>query len=109
MADGTHRGTMIHGSMVIPGHGATHGIAADGTTLGTGILGTIADGTVVGMEAGTADGPIRGIMGDGVTDRITSMTVTSSVRAAAEYTRRGCPRQDPPEEAASAPHQGAQE
>ena len=88
--------------MVIPGHGATHGIAADGTTLGT-----MADGTVVGMEAGTADGPIRGIMGDGVTDRITSMTVTSSVRAAAEYTRRGCLRQDPPEEAASAPHQGA--
>ena len=109
MADGIRHGLTILGTMVILGDGAIRGITADGTTHGTGILGTVADGTVAGMADGMADGMIRGIMGDGVTDRITSMTVTSSVRAAAEYTRRVCPRQDQPEEAASAPHHGARE
>ena len=96
---------MTLGTMGIPGVGAVLGITADGTTRGTGILGTTADG----MVAGTVDGTTRGITEDGGTDRTTSMTVTSSVRAAAEYTRQGCPQPVPPEEAASAPHQGALE
>ena len=95
--------------MDIHGVGAIRGITADGTTRGIGILGTIADGTVVGMEAGTADGMTRGITEDGDMDRITFTTTTSSVRAAAESILHVCPRQDPAEEAESARHQGVRE
>lgn len=108
-ADGTHLGIMTLGTMNIRGVGAIRGITADGTAHGIGILGTTADGTVVGMEAGTANGMTRGTTEDGDMDRITFTTVTSSVRAAAEYTRRACPRQDPAEEAESAQHQGVRE
>ena len=108
-ADGTLLGIMTLGTMDIHGVGAIRGITADGTIRGIGILGTTADGTVVGMEAGTADGMTRGTTEDGDMDRITFTTTTSSVRAAAEYTRRVCPRQDPAGEAESALHQGVRE
>ena len=75
---------MTLGTMDILGDGAIRGIIVDGTTHGTGILGTTADGTVVGMEDGTADGMIRGTMEDGDMGRITFTTTTSSVREVAE-------------------------
>ena len=86
---GTHRGTTTLGIMDIPGDGAVRGITADGTTHGTGTLGTIADGTADGMEAGTADGMIRGTTEDGAMVIITTTATTSSVRAATGSTHRG--------------------
>lgn len=86
MADGIRHGLTILGTMDIHGDGAIRGITADGTTRGTGILGTTADGTEVGMVAGTADGMIRGTTADGATAIITTTTVTSSVRAADGFT-----------------------
>ena len=85
---GTHRGTTTLGIMDIPGYGAVRGITADGTTHGTGTLGTIADGTADGMEAGTADGMIRGTTEDGamVIIIITTTATTSSVLAADGFT-----------------------
>ena len=64
---------MTLGIMDIPGGGAIRGITADGTTLGTGILGTIADGTVAGMEAGTAAGMVL-IGAAGITHTTTMLT-----------------------------------
>lgn len=93
---GTHRGTTTLGIMDIPGDGAVRGITADGTTHGTGTLGTIADG----MEAGTADGMIRGTTEDGATVIITTTATTSSVREAAESIRHACQQPAPPGEAA---------
>ena len=89
MVAGTHRGTTTLGIMDIPGDGAVRGITADGTIRGIGILGTIADGTADGMEAGTADGMTRGATEDGDTVLTTSTTATSSARAAAGSTHRG--------------------
>ena len=80
MADGTHLGIMTLGTMDILGDGAIRGITADGTTHGTGSLGTTADGT----EAGMADGMIRGATVDGAMVQITSTTMISLVRAVAE-------------------------
>lgn len=97
---GTHRGTTTLGIMDIPGYGAVRGITADGTTHGTGTLGTIADGTADGMEAGTADGMIRGTTEDGATVIITTTAVTSSAREAAESIRHACQQPAPPGEAA---------
>lgn len=77
---------MTLGIMDIPGGGAIRGITADGTTLGIGILGTIADGTVAGMADGTADGMIRGITEAGATAIITTTATTSSVLAADGFT-----------------------
>ena len=96
---------MTLGIMDIPGGGAIRGITADGTTLGTGILGTIADGTVAGMEAGT----IRGITEAGATDIITTTTVTSSVLAADGFTLHVLAQPAQAEEAESGPLQGAPE
>ena len=95
--------------MDIPGGGAIRGITADGTTLGTGILGTIADGTVAGMEAGTAAGTIRGITEAGATAIITTTTVTSSVLAADGFTLHVLAQPAQAEEAESGPLQGAPE
>ena len=101
MVVGTHRGTTTLGIMDIPGDGAVRGITADGTTLGIGILGTIADGTVAGMADGTADGMIRGTTEDGAMVIITTTTATtSSVREAAESIRHACQQPAPPGEAA---------
>ena len=100
MVAGTHRGTMTLGIMDIPGGGAIRG-----TTLGTGILGTIADGTVAGMEAGT----IRGITEAGATAIITTTTVTSSVLAADGFTLHVLAQPAQAEEAESGPLQGAPE
>ena len=100
MVVGTHRGTTTLGIMDIPGYGAVRGITADGTTLGTGTLGTIADGTADGMEAGTADGMIRGTTEDGAMVIITTTATTSSVREAAESIRHACQQPAPPGEAA---------
>lgn len=100
MVVGTHRGTTTLGIMDIPGDGAVRGITADGTTLGIGILGTIADGTADGMEAGTADGMIRGTTEDGAMVIITTTATTSSVREAAESIRHACQQPAPPGEAA---------
>lgn len=100
MVVGTHRGTTTLGIMDIPGYGAVRGITADGTTHGTGTLGTIADGTADGMEAGTADGMIRGTTEDGAMVIITTTAVTSSVREAAESIRHACQQPAPPGEAA---------
>ena len=99
---GTHRGTTTLGIMDIPGYGAVRGITADGTTHGTGTLGTIADGTADGMEAGTADGMIRGTTEDGamVIIIITTTATTSSVREAAESIRHACQQPAPAGEAA---------
>ena len=99
---GTHRGTTTLGIMDIPGDGAVRGITADGTTHGTGTLGTIADGTADGMEAGTADGMIRGTTEDGamVIIIITTTATTSSVREAAESIRHACQQPAPAGEAA---------
>ncbi len=108
MADGTHLGIMTLGTMDILGDGAIHGITADGTIHGTGILGITAVGTVAGMEAGTADGMIRGTMEDGDMARITFTTTTSSVRAVAESILRVCPQPALAEEAESVHLQGAQ-
>ena len=105
---GTHLGIMTLGTMDILGDGAIHGITADGTIHGTGILGTTAVGTVAGMEAGTADGMIRGTMEDGDMARITFTTTTSSVRAVAESILRVCPQPALAEEAESVHLQGAQ-
>lgn len=105
MVAGTHRGTMTLGIMDIPGGGAIRGITADGTTLGTGILGTIADGTVAGTEAGT----IRGITEAGATAIITTTTVTSSVLAADGFTLHVLAQPAQAEEAESGPLQGAPE
>ena len=109
MADGTRHGVTILGTMDIHGDGAIRGITADGMILGIGILGTTAVGTADGMEAGTADGMTRGVTEDGDMDRITFTTTTFLDQAAVESTRQGCPQPVPPEEAASAPHQGALE
>ncbi len=87
---------MTLGIMDIPGGGAIRGITADGTTLGTGILGTIADGTVAGMEAGA-------------TAIITTTTVTSSVLAADGFTLHVLAQPAQAEEAESGPLQGAPE
>lgn len=104
---------MTLGIMDIPGGGAIRGITADGTTLGTGILGTIADGTVAGMEAGTAAGTIRGITEAGATAiiiiTITTTTVTSSVLAADGFTLHVLAQPAQAEEAESGPLQGAPE
>ena len=100
MVVGTHRGTTTLGIMDIPGDGAVRGITADGTTLGIGILGTIADGTVAGMADGTADGMIRGTTEDGVMVIITTTATTSSVREAAESIRHACQQPAPAGEAA---------
>ena len=91
---GTHRGTTTLGIMDIPGDGAVRGITADGTTHGTGTLGTIADGT--------ADGMIRGTTEDGamVIIIITTTATTSSVREAAESIRHACQQPAPAGEAA---------
>lgn len=99
---GTHRGTTTLGIMDIPGDGAVRGITADGTTHGTGTLGTIADGTADGMEAGTAAGTIRGTTEDGamVIIIITTTATTSSVREAAESIRHACQQPAPAGEAA---------
>ncbi len=96
---------MTLGIMDIPGGGAIRGITADGTTLGTGILGTIADGTV----AGTAAGTIRGITEAGATAIITTTTVTSSVLAADGFTLHVLAQPAQAEEAESGPLQGAPE
>ena len=96
---------MTLGIMDIPGGGAIRGITADGTTLGTGILGTIADG----MEAGTAAGTIRGITEAGATAIITTTTVTSSVLAADGFTLHVLAQPAQAEEAESGPLQGAPE
>lgn len=106
---GTHRGTTTLGIMDIPGDGAVRGITADGTTLGTGILGTIADGTAAGMEAGTAAGTIRGITEAGATAIITTTAVTSSVLAADGFTLHVLAQPAQAEEAESGPLQGAPE
>ena len=95
-AVGIHLGTMTLGIMDIPGVGAIRGITADGTTRGTGILGTIADGTVAGMEAGA-------------TAIITTTTVTSSVRAADGFTLHASAQPAQAEEAGSDPLQEAPE
>ena len=100
MVVGTHRGTTTLGIMDIPGYGAVRGITADGTTHGIGILGTIADGTADGMEAGTADGTIRGTTEDGAMVIITTTATTSSVREAAESIRHACQQPAPAGEAA---------
>lgn len=104
MVVGTHRGTTTLGIMDIPGYGAVRGITADGTTHGTGTLGTIADGTADGMEAGTADGMIRGTTEDGamviIIIIITTTATTSSVREAAESIRHACQQPAPAGEAA---------
>lgn len=104
MVVGTHRGTTTLGIMDIPGDGAVRGITADGTTHGTGTLGTIADGTADGMEAGTeagtADGMIRGTTEDGAMVIITTTATTSSVREAAESIRHACQQPAPAGEAA---------
>ena len=109
MVVGTHRGTTTLGIMDIPGDGAVRGITADGTTHGTGTLGTIADGTADGMEAGTADGTIRGITEAGATAIITTTTVTSSVLAADGFTLHVLAQPAQAEEAESGPLQGAPE
>ena len=110
---GTHRGTTTLGIMDIPGDGAVRGITADGTTHGTGTLGTIADGTAdgmeAGMEAGTAAGTIRGITEAGATAIITTTTVTSSVLAADGFTLHVLAQPAQAEEAESGPLQGAPE
>ena len=106
---GTHRGTTTLGIMDIPGDGAVRGITADGTTHGTGTLGTIADGTADGMEAGTADGTIRGTTEAGATAIITTTTVTSSVLAADGFTLHVLAQPAQAEEAESGPLQGAPE
>ena len=100
---------MTLGIMDIPGAGAIRGITADGTTRGIGILGTIADGTVAGMEAGTAAGTIRGITEAGATAIITTTTVTSSVRAADGFTLHASAQPAQAEEAGSDPLQEAPE
>ena len=108
---------MTLGIMDIPGVGAIRGITADGTTRGTGILGTIADGTVAGMEAGmeagteagTADGTTRGTMEAGAMAIITTTTVTSSVRAADGFTLHASAQPAQAEEAGSDPLQEAPE
>ena len=98
---------MTLGIMDIPGVGSTLGTTADGTIRGTGILGTIADGTVDGMAAGTAAGTIRGTMAAGdMAALITSTTTTSSVREAEGPTHPAFPRQALPAGAASDPLQG---
>lgn len=110
MVVGTHRGTTTLGIMDIPGDGAVRGITADGTTHGTGILGTIADGTADGMEAGTADGTIRGTTEDGAMVIITTTTATtSSVLAADGFTLHVLAQPAQAEEAESGPLQGAPE
>ena len=106
---GTHRGTTTLGIMDIPGYGAVRGITADGTTHGTGTLGTIADGMEAGMEAGTAAGTIRGITEAGATAIITTTTVTSSVLAADGFTLHVLAQPAQAEEAESGPLQGAPE
>ncbi len=110
MVVGTHRGTTTLGIMDIPGDGAVRGITADGTTLGIGILGTIADGTVAGMADGTADGMIRGTTEDGAMVIITTTTATtSSVLAADGFTLHVLAQPAQAEEAESGPLQGAPE
>lgn len=109
MVVGTHRGTTTLGIMDIPGDGAVRGITADGTTLGIGILGTIADGTVAGMADGTADGMIRGITEAGATAIITTTATTSSVLAADGFTLHVLAQPAQAEEAESGPLQGARE
>ena len=97
MVVGTHRGTTTLGIMDIPGDGAVRGITADGTTHGTGTLGTIADGT------------IRGTTEAGATAIITTTTVTSSVLAADGFTLHVLAQPAQAEEAESGPLQGAPE
>lgn len=109
MVVGTHRGTTTLGIMDIPGYGAVRGITADGTTHGTGTLGTIADGTADGMEAGTADGMIRGTTEDGAMVIITTTATTSSVLAADGFTLHVLAQPAQAEEAESGPLQGAPE
>lgn len=109
MVVGTHRGTTTLGIMDIPGDGAVRGITADGTTLGIGILGTIADGTVAGMADGTADGMIRGITEAGATAITTTTATTSSVLAADGFTLHVLAQPAQAEEAESGPLQGAPE
>ena len=108
MVVGTHRGTTTLGIMDIPGDGAIRGITADGTTLGTGILGTIADGTVENIWRNQA-GTIRGITEAGATAIITTTTVISSVLAADGFTLHVLAQPAQAEEAESGPLQGAPE
>lgn len=78
MEGGIHRGIMTHGTMAIPGDGAILGTIADGTTRGTGILGTMEAGMVAGTEVGTT----HGTTADGVMSIIITTATTSSVQAA---------------------------
>ncbi len=95
---------MTLGTMDIHGVGAIRGITADGTPHGTGILGTIAAGTVDGM----ADGTIRGTTVDGAMAIIIT-TTTSSALAADGSILHASARPAQAEEAESVPHQGARE
>ena len=94
------RGTTTLGISDSRGAGEALGTTADGTIRGIGILGTIADGTADGMEAGTADGMTRGATEDGDTVIITTTATTSLVREAAESIRHACQQPAPPGEAA---------
>ena len=94
------RGTATLGISDSRGAGEALGTTADGTIRGIGILGTIADGTADGMEAGTADGTIRGTTEDGAMVIITTTATTSSVREAAESIRHACQQPAPAGEAA---------
>lgn len=78
MEAGTRHGITTRGTSDTHGHGAT----ADGTIHGTGILGTIADGTVDGTADGMVDGTIHGITEDGGMV-LTITTTDSSPKAAA--------------------------
>lgn len=109
MADGMTRGTATLGISDSRGAGEALGTTEDGTIRGIGILGTIADGTVAGMEAGTAAGTIRGITEAGATAIITTTTVTSSVLAADGFTLHVLAQPAQAEEAESGPLQGAPE
>ena len=100
---------MTRGIMDIPGDGAIRGITADGTTRGTGILGTIADGTVAGMEVGTEAGTIRGFTEAGAMVIITTTATTSSVREADGFTLHASAQPAQAEEAGSDPLQEAPE
>ena len=107
------RGTATLGISDSRGAGEALGTTADGTIRGIGILGTIADGTADGMEAGTADGTadgtIRGTTEDGAMVIITTTATTSSVREADGFTLHVLAQPAQAEEAESGPLQGAPE
>lgn len=109
MADGMIRGTATLGISDSHGAGEALGTTADGTIRGIGILGTIADGTADGMEAGTADGMTRGATEDGAMVIITTTATTSSVREADGFTLHVLAQPAQAEEAESGPLQGAPE